>query len=88
MTDKETEDKTAETEGSEYNASDLDAAGKSLAEALRVSFLILKLIMAVLVVLFITSGIFRVQENEKALVLIFGEIQGTGEEQRILGPGV
>jgi len=88
MTDKETEDKTAETESPEYKAGELDTAGKSLAEALRVSFLILKLIMAVLVVLFITSGIFRVQENEKALVLIFGEMQGTGAEQRILGPGL
>jgi membrane protease subunit HflK len=88
MTDKETEDKTAEAGSPDYNGGELDAAGKSLAEALRVSFLILKLIMAVLVALFITSGIFRVQENEKALVLIFGEIQGTGAEQRILGPGL
>lgn len=88
MTDKETEDKMAEAGSPDYNGGELDAAGKSLAEALRVSFLILKLIMAVLVVLFITSGIFRVQENEKALVLIFGEIQGTGAEQRILGPGL
>jgi len=88
MTDKETEDKTVEAGSPEYNGGELDAAGKSLAEALRVSFLILKLIMAVLVVLFITSGIFRVQENEKALVLMFGEIQGTGAEQRILGPGL
>jgi len=41
MTDKETEDKMAETESPDYNGGELDAAGKSLAEALRVSFLIL-----------------------------------------------
>ena len=50
-------------------AAHLDAAGKSLADALRLSFTILKVIMVVLVILFLTSGIFRVQEDENALVL-------------------
>ncbi|MHC4212853.1 MAG: SPFH domain-containing protein [Planctomycetota bacterium] len=65
----------------------LDAAGKSLTDALRVSFVILKLIMAVLVLLFFVSGVFRVQPNEQALVLRLGKIRGVGQE-RLLGPGL
>lgn len=64
-----------------------DAAGKSLSEALRTSFRILKLIMIILVVLFLASGIFKVQPDEQALVLRFGKIQGMGD-QRILKPGL
>ncbi|MHC4722368.1 MAG: hypothetical protein ACYS6I_06620 [Planctomycetota bacterium] len=52
----------------------LDAAGKSLTDALQVSFVILKLIMAVLVLLFFVSGVFRIQPNEQALVLRLGNI--------------
>jgi len=66
---------------------EFDAAGKSLTDALRISFAILKVIMAVLVVLFITSGIFRVQSDEQAFVLRLGKIRGFGES-RILNPGL
>jgi regulator of protease activity HflC (stomatin/prohibitin superfamily) len=66
---------------------ELDAAGKSLSEALRISFIILKVIMIVLVVAFLASGIKTVDSNEQALVLQFGEIQGVGEK-RLLGPGL
>ena len=66
----------------------LDAAGKSLADALRASFFVLKLIMVVLVILFLTSGIFRVQEDENALVLRYGKIRGAVSEARILKPGL
>jgi membrane protease subunit HflK len=64
-----------------------DAAGKSLTTALRTSFLILKIIMFVLVVLFLTSGIFKVQQDEQALVLRFGQIQGLGDS-RVKNPGL
>lgn len=64
-----------------------DAAGKSLTSALRTSFMILKIIMIVLVVLFLTSGIFKVQQDEKALVLWFGILQGVGDN-RVLEPGL
>ncbi len=59
---------------------------QSLAEALRVSFLILKLIMAAVVLLFLASGFFTVEPNEQALVLVFGKVQGEGES-RIKQPG-
>jgi membrane protease subunit HflK len=82
MTDKEIE----QTEGA-VGEGELDAAGKSLTDALRVSFVILKLIMAVLVLLFFVSGVFRIQPNEQALVLRLGKIRGVGQE-RLLGPGL
>lgn len=65
---------------------ELDAAGKSLSDALRISFAILKVIMIVLVVAFLVSGFKTVEPGERALVLRFGAIRGVGEE-RVLGPG-
>jgi membrane protease subunit HflK len=64
-----------------------DAAGKSLTAAMRTSFMILKIIMIILVVLFLTSGIYKVRPDEQALVLVFGQIQGLGDE-RIQKPGL
>ncbi len=64
-----------------------DAAGRSLTDALRVSFNILKIVMLVIVFLFLVSGIFFVQENEQALVLMFGKVSGVGDGQ-VLGPGL
>lgn len=64
----------------------LDAASKSLYEAFRISFVILKVIMIVLVVLFIASGFRTVLPDEQALVLQFGKIRGMGEN-RILKAG-
>jgi membrane protease subunit HflK len=66
---------------------ELDAAGKSLSEALRMSFIILKVIMIVLVLAFLASGFKTVDSNEQALVLRFGKIHGLGEK-RLLGPGL
>jgi len=65
---------------------ELDAAGKSLAEALRVSFMILKVIMVVLAVLFLLSGFKVVESDERAIVLRFGKVRGAGENA-ILRPG-
>lgn len=67
--------------------SELDAAGKSLTDALRLSFAILKVIMVLLVFLFAVSGVFRVQPDEEALVLRFGKFVGEGED-RVLQPGL
>ena len=66
---------------------ELDAAGKSLSEALRISFIVLKIIMIVLVIAFLASGFKTVDSDKQALVLRFGKIRGVGEE-RILGPGL
>jgi membrane protease subunit HflK len=66
---------------------EFDVAGKSLSEALRISFIILKIIMIVLVIAFLASGFKTVGSEEQALVLRFGKIRGVGEE-RLLGPGL
>ena len=66
---------------------ELDAAGRSLSEALSMSFIILKVIMIVLVLAFLASGFKTVDSNEQALVLRFGKIRGVGEK-RLLGPGL
>jgi membrane protease subunit HflK len=66
---------------------EFDAAGKSLSDALRISFIVLKIIMIVLVVVFLASGFRTVEPDEQALVLRFGKICGVGEN-RILGPGL
>ena len=63
-----------------------DTAGKSLSEALEVSFKILKVIMIILVVAFLASGFKTVGPEEEAIVLRFGkiiEING----KRTIGPG-
>src|SRR5438876_7546599 len=49
-----------------------DTGSQALAEALRSSFAIVKLIMIVLVVVFFGSGLFTVPSQEKAIVLRFG----------------
>lgn len=64
---------------------ELDAAGKSLSEALSISFVILKVIMAVLILAFLASGFKTVASDEQALVLRFGKIRGVGED-RVLKP--
>jgi membrane protease subunit HflK len=65
-----------------------DAAGKSLTSALQTSFRILKVIMIILVVLFLASGIFKVQQDEQALVLIFGSLEDALGGKRVLNPGL
>ncbi len=65
----------------------LDAAGKSLLEAMRISFFILKIIMLVLIILFLASGFRMVEPDEQAIVLRFGKIRGAAEE-KLLGPGL
>src|SRR4030042_4932878 len=64
-----------------------DAAGKSLSEALRIIFIVLKIIMVALVVVFLASGFRMVESDEQALVLRFGKIRGVGED-RVLEPGL
>lgn len=88
MTEHDKEDNKyvpfSEPEGSV--GEELDASGRSLSEALRISFIILKVIMIVLVIAFLASGFETVDSNEQALVLRLGEIRGVGEK-RLLGPG-
>lgn len=65
----------------------LDPALKYLSGALKSAFIVLKVIMVFLVVVFLASGIRIVGSDEQALVLSFGKIRGAGEK-RILGPGL
>jgi membrane protease subunit HflK len=62
---------------------ELDAASRSLSEALRISFIILKVIMIILVVAFLASGFVTVDSDEQAIVLRFGKIRAGG----LLEPG-
>ncbi len=62
-------------------AEELDAAGRSLSDALRISFGILKVIMIVLVLGFLASGFRTVETGEQGIILRFGQVQ------RTVGPG-
>ena len=64
-----------------------DAGSQALAEALRSSFAIVKFVMVALVLVFLASGVFQVKTQEKAVVLRFGKIVGTGQ-QALLDPGL
>ncbi|MCC6579886.1 MAG: hypothetical protein IT440_05545 [Phycisphaeraceae bacterium] len=54
----------------------IDPAQQALADALRVSFTVLKVVMLVLVVLYLVSNVFSVKTQENAVRLRFGKIVG------------
>lgn len=64
-----------------------EVGSRALSDALRSSFVIVKILMIGLVILFFFSGIFTVPSQERAIILRFGKPVGTGEEQ-LLGPGL
>ena len=70
----------------DIEATEMDVASKSLSEALRKSFIILKIIIIVLAFIFIASGFRTISSDEQALVLRFGKIRGSGDD-RVLKPG-
>jgi membrane protease subunit HflK len=57
-----------------------DAGSQALAEALRSSFGIVKIVMALMVLAFFSSGFFTVGPQEKAVILRFGKPVGEGEK--------
>ncbi|MGD9692245.1 MAG: SPFH domain-containing protein [Phycisphaerales bacterium] len=65
------------------DALSLDPAQRSLAEALRITFLLLQAGMAVLIVLFLVSGARKVNEAERGVRLTFGRIVSQD-----IGPGL
>jgi len=91
MTDKDIQHAEGDVSALQAHG-EADLAGEFLSRALKHSFFILKIIMVVLVVLFITSGVFRVEENENALVLQFGKIREfrsrDGDVRHVLLPGL
>ncbi len=67
---------------------ELDPAQRSLADALQVSFGVLKLIMLVLAVLYLLSGIvWGIPAQEVGVRLRFGQIVGNTAEQAVMRPG-
>jgi regulator of protease activity HflC (stomatin/prohibitin superfamily) len=65
----------------------LDPGSQSLSDALRISFAILKVIMFVLVGYYVLlGGVFRVQQNESAIILRFGRVVDADTDP-IRGPG-
>lgn len=76
-----------EKDSSDISSQELDAGRKALIQALNLSFNILKVIMALLILFFLTSGIFTVKQDEVGVVLRFGRIRGTLAD-RILQPGL
>ncbi len=65
----------------------LDSGSQALSEALRSSFVIVKFVMLVLVLVFLGSGFFIVGPQERAMILRFGKPVGTGEKA-LLKPGL
>ena len=53
----------------------MDPAQQSLAEALRITFRVIQLVMVLLVVLFLASGFDTVSEGERGVRLAFGKVQ-------------
>ena len=64
-----------------------DAGSQALAEALRSSFAIVKVVMLLMVLAFFGSGFFQVGPQEKAVVLRLGRPVGEGKNI-LLGPGL
>ena len=65
----------------------VDSGSQALAEALRSSFAIVKIVMALLVVVFFAAGFIKVEPNERAVILRFGKPVGEGAKA-LLGPGL
>src|SRR4051812_8331661 len=67
----------------------VDAGSQALTEALRSSFAIVRIVMVILVLVFLGSGFFKVEPNEKAMILHYGKPRGEGEGVKaLLGPGL
>lgn len=64
-----------------------DSSTQALSDALKSSFLVVRVVMAGLVILFFASGIFTVGPQEVAIKLLFGAPTGTGEAA-LLKPGL
>jgi modulator of FtsH protease HflK len=65
----------------------VDAGSQALAEALRSSFTIVKVVMVLLVLVFLASGLFTVGPEQRAILLRFGKARGEGEKA-LLMPGL
>jgi len=64
-----------------------DAGTRALADALRSSFVIVKVAMVVMAAVFCFSGVFVVKPQEQAVIFRFGRLVGPPDKQ-LLGPGL
>ena len=85
MSDQEHQDPSLRTPAPDSGVEDVGS--RALSEALGSSFFFVKIVMAVLVIIFLVSGAVKVDPGERAVVLRFGKVQGEGEA-RLLGPGL
>ena len=65
----------------------LDPAQESLADALRVSFGILKVLMLIILLFYAFSNWNNVEQQQAAIRLRFGKIVGDSAQTKVLGPG-
>ncbi len=72
--------------GEPLDVDELDPANRSLAEALRISFVVLQIIMVALVAWFLLSGFFEVEEGQVGMRLHFGAVVGETNAQGELIP--
>lgn len=65
----------------------VDAGSEALTEALRSSFWIVKVVMFLLLIVFLSSGFFTVEPQEQAIIIRLGRPVGEGRKA-LLGPGL
>jgi modulator of FtsH protease HflK len=65
----------------------LDAAQQSVADALKVCFFLLKVVMLIIIVLYLCSGIFSVPPQYEAVRLRFGKIVTSDNDTQVIKPG-
>jgi membrane protease subunit HflK len=75
-------------EGEPLDTEQLDSAGRSLAEALRISFIILKVIMVGIVVAFLATCLQTIGPQEQGILLRFGQIRTGSDGEVALKPGL
>ncbi|MDB6029528.1 MAG: Band 7 protein [Verrucomicrobiales bacterium] len=63
-----------------------DAGSQALSDALRSSFVIVKIVLFGLLIIFLGSGFFQVGPQERVIILQFGKPKGVGEKA-LLMPG-
>ncbi len=71
----------------EFRDTPMDSGSQALSEALRSSFVVVKIVMVILVIVFLGSGVFTVGPNERAIKLFLGKPVEEGEKA-LLGPGL
>ena len=83
----EEEKKQNDSEPATLSDERMDTAGKSLADALRLSFRLLSFFMIGVVAAFFFTGLSCIQTNERGIKLLFGRVRGQGDD-RVLDEGL